>query len=60
MDVLESPVSVGRAWEGPLANVEVGDRAPVFELPDGLSYPWHLSGQLESGPVMLVFYRGDW
>jgi len=33
---------------------------PNFELPDQLDYPWGLSGQLETGPVVLVFYRGDW
>ena len=43
-----------------MANVEVGQRAPIFELPDGHGYPWDLSGQAESGPVMLVFFRGDW
>jgi len=53
-------VSVTLVWEALLANVEVGDKAPRFELPGGQGYPWDLSGQLESGPVMLVFYRGDW
>jgi peroxiredoxin len=43
-----------------LAELSVGHRFPYFELPDQLDYPWSLSGQLETGPVMLVFYRGDW
>ena len=38
----------------------VGQKVPYFELPDQLDYPWSLSGQLELGPVVLVFYRGDW
>jgi peroxiredoxin len=38
----------------------VGQKVTYFELPDQLDYPWSLSGQLETGPVMLVFYRGDW
>ena len=40
--------------------MDVGQKVAYFELPDQLDYPWSLSGQLELGPVMLVFYRGDW
>jgi peroxiredoxin len=40
--------------------LSVGQKVAYFELPDQLDYPWSLSGQLESGPVVLVFYRGDW
>jgi peroxiredoxin len=43
-----------------MADVSVGQKAPYFELPDQQDYPWSLSGQLEVGPVVLVFYRGDW
>jgi len=43
-----------------VANVSVGEKAPAFELTDHQVQPWNLSGQLEAGPVMLVFYRGDW
>jgi peroxiredoxin len=43
-----------------VADLDVGRKVPYFELPDQLDYPWSLSGQLELGPVMLVFYRGDW
>ena len=43
-----------------LAGLGVGQRIPYFELPDQLDYPWSISGQLETGPVVLVFYRGDW
>jgi len=43
-----------------MANVSIGEQAPVFELPDQKDQPWSLSGQLEAGPVMLIFYRGDW
>lgn len=46
--------------EEPVANVEVGSEAPVFELPDGHGYPWDLSGQVEVEPVALIFFRGDW
>ena len=43
-----------------MARLEVGQKVTYFELPDQLDYPWSLSGQLELGPVMLIFYRGDW
>jgi len=43
-----------------LAGLEVGQKVTYFELPDQQDYPWSLSGQLEAGPVVLVFYRGDW
>jgi peroxiredoxin len=43
-----------------LAELDVGQKVAYFELPDQLDYPWSLSGQLELGPVMLIFYRGDW
>jgi peroxiredoxin len=39
---------------------EVGEKVPYFELPDQQGYPWSLSGELELGPAVLVFYRGDW
>ena len=40
--------------------VSVGSKAPDFELPDQQGHPWCLSGELEEGPVVLIFYRGDW
>jgi peroxiredoxin len=43
-----------------LAGLGVGQEITYFELPDQQDYPWSLSGQLEMGPVVLVFYRGDW
>ena len=43
-----------------MADLDFGQKVTYFELPDQQDYPWSLSGQLELGPVMLVFYRGDW
>jgi peroxiredoxin len=43
-----------------LPNIDAGDKFPNFELPDQQVSPWNLSGQLELGAAMLVFYRGDW
>jgi peroxiredoxin len=30
------------------------------ELTDQAGAPWRLTGALEQGGVVLVFYRGDW
>ena len=43
-----------------MAEVGVGRKIPYFELPDQQGYPWSLPGELEVGPVVLIFYRGDW
>ena len=38
-----------------------GDVAPDFVLPEaGSGREWSLSATLESGPVVLSFYRGQW
>jgi peroxiredoxin len=36
------------------------EKAIDFELPDHEGKQWRLSDQLKRGPVLLVFYRGDW
>jgi peroxiredoxin Q/BCP len=38
---------------------EIGDKAPDFTLPDEDGQPRRLYDALERGPVMLVFYPGD-
>ncbi|MGI8650577.1 MAG: peroxiredoxin family protein [Rubrobacter sp.] len=43
-----------------MMKLETGSVAPNFELPDEQTMPWVLSGHLGLGPVLLVFYRGDW
>jgi len=40
--------------------VGVGERAPMFELPDHFGRPVSLAGLLKTGPVILNFYRGGW
>jgi len=40
--------------------IEVGQEMPAFELPDEEGRPFNLLEQLREGPVILVFYRGDW
>jgi peroxiredoxin len=36
------------------------DKAIDFELTDHRSQAWRLADHLKSGPVLIVFYRGDW
>jgi len=36
------------------------DKAIEFELPDHEGKPWRLADHLQQGPVLLIFYRGDW
>jgi len=36
------------------------ERAIDFELPDHEGKAWRLADHLARGPVLLVFYRGDW
>ena len=43
-----------------MANISVGERFPVFILPDEQGEPFDLRSELAEGPLMLVFYRGDW
>lgn len=37
-----------------------GSIAPNFVLPDHLGAQWELASALQSGPVVLKFYRGSW
>jgi peroxiredoxin len=46
--------------DGSASGLEVGDRAPGFELPNATGELVTLRQRLESGPVVLTFYRGDW
>jgi peroxiredoxin len=45
---------------GSAAGLDVGERAPAFELPDALGHPVSLDERLRGGAVVLVFYRGAW
>ena len=51
----------GRGMIGPDGSVPVDvERAIDFELPDHEGKAWRLADHLAQGPVLLVFYRGDW
>ncbi|MCW2626654.1 peroxiredoxin-like family protein [Mycobacterium sp.] len=49
------------ARDGPAENaVSVGDQAPMFMLQDGAGVDVDVRALLETGPVVLCFYRGGW
>jgi peroxiredoxin len=43
-----------------MASISVGERFPAFILPGERGEPFDLRSELANGPLMLVFYRGDW
>ncbi|MBV9455737.1 MAG: redoxin domain-containing protein [Rubrobacter sp.] len=43
-----------------MANISIGERFPTFILPDERGESVDLRSELAEGPLMLVFYRGDW
>jgi peroxiredoxin len=43
-----------------MANISVGEKFPSFTLPDEQEEPFDLRSELNEGPLILVFYRGDW
>jgi peroxiredoxin len=45
---------------GAAPGLAVGDRAPQFTLPDAFGRAVSLRQRLSAGPVVLVFYRGEW
>ena len=45
---------------GAAPGLAVGDHAPGFSLPDAQGRTVSLSERLSTGPVVLVFYRGEW
>jgi peroxiredoxin len=47
-----------RSGEAP--GLELGERAPLFTLPDATRAPVSLEDLLERGPVVISFYRGEW
>lgn len=40
--------------------LQVGDKAPMFELPDAFGKVVRLADVLENGPAIVTFYRGSW
>jgi peroxiredoxin len=45
---------------GGVRGLAVGEQAPEFSLPDATGRAVSLRERLSAGPVVLVFYRGEW
>jgi peroxiredoxin len=45
---------------GAAPGLAVGNEAPEFSLPDAMGRTVSLRERLSGGPVVLVFYRGEW
>jgi peroxiredoxin len=43
-----------------MANISVGETFAAFVLPDERGEAFDLRSELAEGPLLLVFYRGDW
>jgi peroxiredoxin len=61
----EVPEPVGQRITAAIAEIgssglAVGDKAPDFSLPDATGRTVSLHERLSGGPVVLVFYRGEW
>ena len=63
------PEAIGTRIDAGVAEIEasraapglaVGDRAPAFTLPDALGRPVSLADLRANGPVVVIFYRGEW
>jgi peroxiredoxin/nucleoside-diphosphate-sugar epimerase len=46
--------------QGAGKGLNIGDKAPDFTLEDATGKPVTLSEELAKGPVIIVFYRGEW
>jgi len=51
--------AMANAYKAPL-NLNKGDLAPDFTLPNADGTPVNLTDLLKNGPVVMVFYRGIW
>ena len=48
------------ASSGDAPGLAIGEKAPDFSLPDAMGRAVSLHERLSAGPVVLVFYRGEW
>ena len=58
--VLVGAMIPGCALHTRSAVVEVGDKAPDFDLSDAEGTHWRLADMVSDGPAVVMFYRGYW
>ena len=49
-----------KAFEKGKNAIKIGQKAPIFDLPDPEGKSISLNSLLEKGPVVITFYRGNW
>ncbi len=54
----EAVVSLAKSHPNP--GIQVGEKAPYFNLKNAFNQEINLYDELKKGPVVLVFYRGAW
>jgi peroxiredoxin len=64
-DTTQATSANTKGGEGPPSTVvehalDSGDKAPPTSLPTDAGATWTLGDALAQGPVVIVFYRGDW
>ena len=57
---IDDAIAAGQTAELARHALGAGQPAPDFTLPDAVGHPVALAALLAAGPVVLVFYRGNW
>ncbi|WP_299796719.1 peroxiredoxin-like family protein [uncultured Maribacter sp.] len=60
MKGVDEVIEEAKAFEKGAKAVKVGQKAPIFKLPNAENELISLEGLLEKGAVVVTFYRGDW
>jgi peroxiredoxin len=60
LDVFDQSIQDFLAQGVPANSIKAGDVLESFALEDATGTPVHLEQLLESGPAVIVFYRGGW
>jgi peroxiredoxin len=60
MQEVDKLIAVARQEGKGAQAIKVGQTAPNFQLPDAHGRPVALADLLQTGPVVVIFYRGSW
>jgi len=60
MQGVDEIITEAKAFKHGENAIEVGEKAPYFELPNSLGSSVSLSNLLNKGPLVITFYRGSW
>jgi peroxiredoxin len=60
MKGVDTIIDKAKAFKDGENATKIGEKAPIFELPDPQGNLVALNSLLDKGPVVVTFYRGDW